>query len=72
MLYPLGFGVWVSFGLNMARYNSGKYFRMGVLVNQPDEEGQNQSFDWNLSVIGSFFGPNPPAASVVQQVVDLH
>lgn len=56
----------------MARNTSGGIYRMGVLVDQLVEERQYQPFNWNLSVVGSFFGPNPPAISVVQQVVDVH
>lgn len=62
----------VSFGWIMASNTSGGIYRMGVLVDPPVDERKNQPFNWNLSVVGSFFGPNPPALSVVQQVVDVH
>lgn len=45
-------------------------FRRGVLVDPPDENLLGPKFNWGLSVIGVFFGSNPPSLSIVQYTVD--
>lgn len=63
-------GVFKCLDVIVARIPAARFSRMGVLVDQPDEVRKDGPVNWDLSVVGFFFGSNPPAISVVQQLVD--
>lgn len=54
----------------MSNNRNSNCFRMGVLVDFLDEHLLGPRLNWDSSVVGVFFGPNPPLVSVVQYIVD--
>ncbi|KNA07416.1 hypothetical protein SOVF_172060 [Spinacia oleracea] len=49
--------------------NLANFFRMGVLIDPPDDQFLEPRLNWSLSIIGVFFGKNPPPLSLVQYSV---
>lgn len=43
---------------------------MGVLVDPPAVHRLGTPINWESSVIGAFYGPNPPPLHVIQMLVD--
>lgn len=60
----------IIFNITMQGASEFRNFRMGALIDPPPDPSSLNRINWNLSVLGHFFGPNPPAPSLVQGLIN--